>query len=530
MKRIIIIICTILSLLLAISVVIPFYKEGTTVFELRYKFLFSPITIFILSVPSIIYQYKNFDEIRRFDKASVLFPSATYISASFFFLATLLFRNHEAGKILSIGEVNHGWIVIFSYFLVLSFVIFIFTIFFSTTNFKKTTLLKTIIFQITLFCLLTFTSLYGKTRAIEYGYKIINNNGSNLIFIVSIIWGSIFFFILILSYFTMVNNDNYYLIEKEKIMNCHTEHEEQIYLDLFNFIQDKLEEKGYSFDVEGGDKKKKDEPLEKIIDEDYILEKLNEQKNLYEMELKNRETELVNAKYEAKKLNEEINELIARIEELEKPKEEVKKVNIKETVSKEKKVINPTPDKLIEYINENFSDCTVVKGKVEGNFKAFKNKNLFLSVQSTTNDYRITFQRNPISLSKMLIQYSGLINKAKVPNGDQWFKIINNGKVSTTDIYDIIKFSYKYLVDEENRLAIKKAKDKEKELALKAKAKAKEDEMKLMEKAKKESLIIKEKEKKTKDKSRSKYSIKDVDISLDSFFDESTNNVNEDDE
>lgn len=530
MKRIIIIICIVLSLLLATSVVIPFYKEGTDIFELQYKFLFAPIIIFILSIPSIIYQYKNIGEIKKFGKVSVLFPSATYISASFFFLATLLFRNHEAGKILAIGEVNHGWIVIFSYFLVVSFTIFIFTTFFPTINFNKINLSKTIIFQIIVFGLLVFTSLYGKSRAIEYGYKIMINNGSNLIFIVSIIWGSIFFLFLLLSYFTMVNNDNDYLIEREKIMNYHTEHEEQIYLDLFNFVQNKLEEKGYSFEVEGEDEKNIDEPLEKIFDEDYVLEKLNEQKILYERELKNRETELINAKYEVGNLNQEINELIVRIEELEKPQEEVKKVNLKETVSKEKKVINPIPDKLIEYINQNLSDCTIVKGEREGNFKAFRNKKLFLIVQSTTNDYRITFQRKPISISKMLIQYSGLITKAKVPSGEQWFKILNNGKVSSTDIYDIIKFSYKYLVDEENRLAIKKAKDKEKELVLKAKAKVKEEEMKLKEKAKNEALMIKEKEKKAKEKSKSKSAIKDVDLSLDSFFDEPSSDENEDDE
>ena len=59
-------------------------------------------------------------------------------------------------------------------------------------------------------------------------------------------------------------------------------------------------------------------------------------------------------------------------------------------------------------------------------------------------NYRI----EPI-VRKLLIKYPNTIVKANSPQGEQWFRVVNKGDVAEEDLKTIIKFSHKYLVDEE---------------------------------------------------------------------------------
>ena len=164
---------------------------------------------------------------------------------------------------------------------------------------------------------------------------------------------------------------------------------------------------------------------------------------------------------------------------------------------KPKKVINPSIEVLAEYIKSNFEDAMIVYGKENKSYRVYRKKKLFLIVQSTNNDYRITFQRKPISMSQLLIKYPKFISKSNYPQGEQWFKVINKGDIYEEELKAIIKFSYKYLIDEEKKAIAKKEKEREKALAkkaaIKAKEKAKRDAQKAKEKAKAAALKAKSK-------------------------------------
>ena len=150
---------------------------------------------------------------------------------------------------------------------------------------------------------------------------------------------------------------------------------------------------------------------------------------------------------------------------------------------KVKKVIKPTPQVLMKYLQENFTDIVIVVDPDGVSFKASRKKKLFISLKDSMNDYRITFQRKPVSVARLIVKYPS-ITKAKSPVGDQWFKLVNKGEFTEADLHNIIKGSYNYLVDEEAKEALRKEKEKEKAALKKQKEKEKAAEMRKKEREK----------------------------------------------
>lgn len=103
-----------------------------------------------------------------------------------------------------------------------------------------------------------------------------------------------------------------------------------------------------------------------------------------------------------------------------------------------------------EYITKSYSDVTIIDEN-ENNFKAYKNKKLMVIGQITSVDYRMTFQRKQAEMNKLLKKYTGLIRRARNPKGHQWYYLINNGDIKMKDIFLLIDFSYKYLIEEERK-------------------------------------------------------------------------------
>jgi len=162
---------------------------------------------------------------------------------------------------------------------------------------------------------------------------------------------------------------------------------------------------------------------------------------------------------------------------------------------KEKKVIEPSVAALAEYA-QTFEDVNIVYAKDnQENYKVFRGKKLMCIVQSTKNDYRITFQRKPISVANLIIKYPNLITKANKPEGEQWFKAINKGNIEEEDLKIMIRFSHKYLVDAEAKELAKKEKAKQKAKEKREKERAKAKEKRDKERAKEKERARKEKEK-----------------------------------
>ena len=70
---------------------------------------------------------------------------------------------------------------------------------------------------------------------------------------------------------------------------------------------------------------------------------------------------------------------------------------------------------------------------------------------------------------KLMKKYPGLVSKAKNPKGHQWYKLINTGDIKLKEVLSLINSSYKYLVEEEekiNKEIIKKEKTKYKKQKL----------------------------------------------------------------
>ncbi len=152
---------------------------------------------------------------------------------------------------------------------------------------------------------------------------------------------------------------------------------------------------------------------------------------------------------------------------------------------------------MAKFATDTFEDVSIVYGKDEENFKILRGKKLMMIVQRTNNDYRVFFQRKPISVAKMIIKYPSLIVKANSPKGEQWFKLTNKGEFSEEDLLSIIKFSYKYMADEEAKAIAKKEKEKEK-------AKAKKEALKQKERDKAAAIKQKEKDKIAAEKAKEK--------------------------
>ncbi len=161
------------------------------------------------------------------------------------------------------------------------------------------------------------------------------------------------------------------------------------------------------------------------------------------------------------------------------------------------KVIKPTPQALMKFVQSNFDDIVIVVDPDGVSFKASRKKKMFINLKSNANDYRITFQRKPIGITRLIVKYPS-ITKAKSPVGDQWFKLVNKGEFSESDLHNIIKGSYNFLVEEEAKAALKKQKEKEKAALKKQKEKEKAAEKRKKEREKAKLAAAKEKAKENK--------------------------------
>lgn len=224
---------------------------------------------------------------------------------------------------------------------------------------------------------------------------------------------------------------------------------------------------------------KTNKKVQSLINENEDMKKYEEEYLLNMYEFSKQRLEELGYKFNDENIN---NEKIEKVVVEQKPK-----------LPKEKKVITPTVEELAQFISDSFEDVNIVYAKNPANYKVFRKKKLMCIIQSTSNDYRVIFQRKPISVAKLLIKYPNTIVKSNSPQGEQWFKLVNKGNVDEEDIKVVIKFSHKYLVDEEARLLAKKEQQKAKLLAKKEKEKAR-----LKEKREKEKARLKAKQEKEK--------------------------------
>lgn len=448
-----------ISTIIFIFVAIPLNLNYINTLEWFIKFIVLPLGIILIS--TINYYIENDDSNKMF---AITFPITFFSSACFLFLSTIEMRNGS-------GEwVNHltCFIFIFIIFIIISFI----SIFEKNYKFNKKNI--QLIFIISNVVLL-IEMIYCIYYSVKAESLLLNKNSNHIIIATMIISIIIFIIFNMLFFLNKIINKNQIIVKK--VLNKFDDDKKDYLINLYNYSKTQLENKGYKFE----DNNKMIEkivkvPVEKIVEVERIVEVEKEVEKIVEVE------RIVEIEKESEK-----------VVEIENNKQ-IKIKNISKTL-KEEKVIKPTIAELTNYITENFPDVNIIYGKNNENYKVYRKKKLMCIVQSSSKDYKIVFQRKPISVSKLLIKYPNIILKAQSPKGEQWFKVTNKGNVDEEDLKTIIRFSYKYLVDAEAKEIAKREKAKEKLKAKKAAEKAKMKAKREAEKAKAKAKLLAQKEK-----------------------------------
>ncbi len=202
---------------------------------------------------------------------------------------------------------------------------------------------------------------------------------------------------------------------------------------------------------------RKEAILKEIENRNSQLAKIREQKS----DLETKEEELRNAKQvyeeELAEYNQYRVQFAATPEEVEQPKKKEKK-------------FTPTFEKMVEYANSfNEKEGFKVNANAKGNLlKFYLGKKMFLVMQATASDYRISFITSPDKFVKYVTENPGTMAVPKNLSDNNWIKFTNKGKAEPKLVREIIKQAVqtaeKQIAEEK---AAKEAAKKEKALAKK---------------------------------------------------------------
>ena len=173
-----------------------------------------------------------------------------------------------------------------------------------------------------------------------------------------------------------------------------------------------------------------------------------------------------------KAVEEEVEELKVE-EEVAQLETEVVAVEEKVVTPKVQKVLIPSYEDILKYARA--IPNVEVKEIKPTSHKLYLNKKMFLALQSTSNDYRITFLCELDEAIKLIVENPKDFVKATSPKGENWFKFIYRGaheQYSESYIYDIVDRSLEML----NVLEARKEEAKKEARRAKAEAKAREKE------------------------------------------------------
>ena len=173
-----------------------------------------------------------------------------------------------------------------------------------------------------------------------------------------------------------------------------------------------------------------------------------------------------------KPAEEEVKELKVE-EEVAQLETEVVAVVEKPVTPKVQKVLVPSYEDILKYAKA--IPNVEVKEIRPTAHKLYLNKKMFLGLQSTNNDYRITFLCELDEAIKLIVDNPKDFVKATSPKGENWFKFIYRGasdQYSESYIYDIVDRSLEML----NVLEARKEEAKREARRAKAEAKAREKE------------------------------------------------------
>ena len=461
-KNVLVTILTCVALALTAVIVIPFKVESVGNGEGFVKTAVIPLVVIALSLVMLLLRKRD-EEVSKPGAVGAAMAMMAVIAAEFLYMVTLPMRNHALGNDIAFNE--GAWKSIVIAFMVAFLVTLCLTIVMPLFKLHKSKYALPLP-VIGIFAGLLVVSVFNCILSNEYAGGDFSDGGKGAM-IFAIISAVVLVAGLICE-FLFANK------AKEACEPCSDAENFQALKDEY---LDELYKNSKDEMVARGRLAEEEEPAEEEEEEEAPAEEVVEEEP---------------AEEEAPAEEEQPAEEEAPAEEVVAPVEEPAE---EEKPEKEKKVIEPSVAALAEYAMT-FDDVRVVyTNENQDSYKVFRGKKLMCIVQTTKNDYRITFQRKPISVANLIIKYPNLITKAPKPEGEQWFKAINKGGIEEEDLKIMIRFSHKFLVDAEAKELAKKekAKQKAKEKREKERAKAKEKRDKERAKAKEQARREKEK-------------------------------------
>jgi hypothetical protein len=163
--------------------------------------------------------------------------------------------------------------------------------------------------------------------------------------------------------------------------------------------------------------------------------------------------------------------LQAQLDEIEDSIEEV----VEEKPAPKKKVFKPTFEQVVTFAKSLQDDSWKVvenlKENGTGTIKFSKGKTLFLVLQSTNSDYRVTFLATEKKWSTILTGVKG-VSIPKNAKGDKWLRFVNKGIAEASVIKSFIRESVKGADEEIARIEAEKEAEKQRKAEAKNAQKA----------------------------------------------------------
>ena len=195
-----------------------------------------------------------------------------------------------------------------------------------------------------------------------------------------------------------------------------------------------------------------------------IKAKIEEEKNALAKEREELEAYRVSAMAAIQALQAQLDEIEDSIEEV-----------VEEKPAPKKKVFKPTFEQVVTFAKSLQDDSWKVvenlKENGTGTIKFSKGKTLFLVLQSTNSDYRVTFLATEKKWSTILTGVKG-VSIPKNAKGDKWLRFVNKGVAEASVIKSFIRESVKGADEEIARIEAEKEAEKQRKAEEKLAAKA----------------------------------------------------------
>ena len=453
-----------ISFLLFLAILVPFGAGSVSNFEVIFKFVIAPILMCLIFALNSYVKYVVGSNAYKYTSFSAYAGIFLYFVGLFGYTVLVMLKS-GAGSVYNISQ----WIILLLIFVlaaclfaVLGIFVNRFVIFIST---KENVFLDLGLFVV----LVALTAVLKSVVAKHVGLAVLSADALKFIVVPAMFGLAIVLFLV----FVMLNylnyNERFVYASRKELIEKWNEGREAVYkqaeldilYNLYDFSKSELGiEEIVVFDEE-------ETPVEEVVEEAAPVEEVVEEAAPVEevVEEAAPEVEKVEEVVEPVQVQEEIDpklleEVDSKISELLKLKEELTTEEVEEVqeeikTSLPEKEFKPSFADMVRYA-KNLKGVTFQGNEQGTNYKFLVDKKVFLILNDTPRDYRLTFLMDLPQAS----EYAQILafSKAKSPKGIYSFKLVSKGEFDEETIKGIIKGSYEMVeIIKERAIAEKEA-------------------------------------------------------------------------